>query len=199
MFPFIDELNALAAQGYASIARGELNKAKRIARKLDRSPYAEGWVHAEKILARLDIADGRLSSAKTRALDALSNAWGDPELLKILRLDNPEPDSASQLYEVCIRAGLPSRGPISCFSSQYTVTFDIIAADGVQALRYVSYVGQLEDGAEPLVAGMTAHALPAEPIDRLGVYGISPFGLESDPLAARAPLLLMAQRTTARS
>jgi len=199
VFPFIDELDALAAQGYASIDRGELNKAKRIARKLDRSPYAEGWVHAEKILARLDIAGGRLSSAKARALDALSNAWGDPELLKILRLDNPEPDSASRLYEICIRAGLPSRGPLSCFSSQYTVTFDVIAADAVQALHYVSYVGQLADGAEPLVAGMTAHVLPAEPIDRLGVHGISPFELDSDARRARAPLLLTARRTTARS
>jgi len=175
MFPFIEELDELALEGHKLVAAGKIREAKEIARRLDRSPYSEGWVHAERILARIDLQRGHPQRAKERALRGLSNAWGDGDLLAILRLGNPEVKASSRLFQIRICAGIPSKGPIHGFSEDYEVEFEVVAENDSEALSFVVFVGRIDDSHAPKVVKVTSRLFDFRHIDRHGVYRISPF------------------------
>lgn len=175
MFSFIQELDEMAKEARNFIAQGELKKAERLAKKLDRSPYSEGWVHASKLLARICLLQGKREQAKALAQKSLINSWGDPELLAICRSTNPPVTASSRSYTVCIRAGGPFGNPLSMFDERYIVTAVVVADDASQALEYIK--GDLNLGSDftPDVAAVESSDQLPPAADTCGIYWNSAF------------------------
>jgi hypothetical protein len=175
MLSFLVELDRIAADAHKLIESGDYKKALRLAKKLDRSAFCEGPEHAAKIFAKIDIRQGNTAKAKKHARNALPNSWGDPDLLRIIRLENPIANSRCKLFTLTVPAGEPEGSLLSLLPSGYHVSFAVLAQDQPEAQLYLKDALDLPCDYKIKIKSVTAHDVAPGEVDRCGVYWASPF------------------------
>lgn len=175
MFPFLREVEKTAESAMELIEAGEWRNARRLLRKLDRSPFPEAWTHHFVLSALIELRQGRPERAKELALQGLNTRWNETRLLEIIRADHPPITSASKVFDITVQAGGPAHGPVAMFDSRRVVTFTVIADDEFEAMRYLCEVARYEPGYSPVVVRVEQAVLSEESNDTKGVYWCSPF------------------------
>ncbi len=175
---YVDEATTRA---FEHITNGELKKALSVASQLKGLTVTNEASRAEAIIKGYVLhAKRKNRRAKELCLKSVAYLWGNYDGLYLIRQSHPEPNRDTRFFNITIKGGCAAFGLFTVFTSEHVSDFEVVANSEEEAIRYVEEVAPYQESDAKIVLDCRVRDLGEEDeVDRCGVYGASPFRLES--------------------